>query len=82
MLGSFLDPLADKILVMTLYLSLTTAALMPASLTAMIISRDVLLIYAGLYIRYMGVKPPVMLTDCITIMLILDFLQVYIQEIL
>jgi len=57
-LGSFLDPLADKILVMTLYLSLSTASLMPASLTALIISRDVLLVYAGLYIRYMSVKPP------------------------
>jgi len=57
-LGSFLDPLADKILVMTLYLSLSTASLMPASLTALIISRDVLLVYAGMYIRYMSVKPP------------------------
>ena len=58
-LGSFLDPLADKILVTTMYLSLTTASLMPAPLTALIISRDVLLVYAGLYIRYMSVKPPV-----------------------
>ena len=32
---------------------------MPASLTAMIVSRDVLLVYAGLYIRYMSVQPPV-----------------------
>merc|ERR1711923_26466 len=31
---------------------------MPASLTALIISRDVLLVYAGMYIRYMSVKPP------------------------
>ena len=58
-MGSFLDPLADKILVTTMYLSLTTASLMPAPLTALIISRDVLLVYAGLYIRYMSVKPPV-----------------------
>ena len=58
-LGSFLDPLADKILVMTLYLSLTSASLIPASLTALVVSRDVLLMYAGLYIRYMSVQPPV-----------------------
>ena len=58
-MGSFLDPLADKILVTTLYLSLTSASLMPASLTALIVSRDVLLVYAGLYIRYMSVQPPV-----------------------
>ena len=68
-LGSFLDPLADKILVTTMYLSLTTACLMPAPLTALIISRDVLLVYAGLYIRYMSVKPPV------------RFFSIYLQEI-
>jgi len=57
-LGSFLDPLADKILVCTLYLSLTYANLIPASLTGLIVSRDLLLVYAGLYIRYMSVPPP------------------------
>lgn len=44
---------------MTLYLSLTSASLIPSPLTAMIVSRDVLLVYAGLYIRYMSVQPPV-----------------------
>merc|ERR550519_1296768 len=57
-LGSFLDPLADKILVCTLYLSLTYANLIPASLTGLIVSRDLFLVYAGLYIRYMSVVPP------------------------
>jgi CDP-alcohol phosphatidyltransferase. len=59
MLGSFLDPLADKILVATLYLSLTYVGLIPVELTSLVVSRDVLLVYAGLYIRYMGVTPPV-----------------------
>lgn len=58
MLGSFLDPLADKILMTVLYLSLTSVDLLPSELAALVISRDVLLIYAGLYIRYMGVNPP------------------------
>ncbi|TRY73981.1 hypothetical protein TCAL_01569 [Tigriopus californicus] len=58
MLGSFLDPLADKILVATLYLSLTYVGLIPVELTSLVVSRDVLLVYAGLYIRYMGVTPP------------------------
>jgi len=57
-LGSFLDPLADKILVCTLYLSLTYVGLIPASLTGLIVSRDLFLVYAGLYIRYMSVPPP------------------------
>jgi len=57
-LGSFLDPLADKILVCTLYLSLTYVGLIPASLAGLVVSRDVFLVYAGLYIRYMSVPPP------------------------
>jgi len=57
-LGSFLDPLSDKILVCTLYLSLTFANLIPASLCSLIVSRDLFLVYAGLYIRYMSVPPP------------------------
>lgn len=57
-LGSFLDPLSDKILVCTTFFSLTYASIIPASLTSLIISRDLLLVYAGLYIRYMGVVPP------------------------
>jgi cardiolipin synthase len=58
-LGTFLDPLADKILVVSLYLSLTYVDLIPAALTSLVVSRDVLLVYAGLYIRYMSVVPPV-----------------------
>jgi len=57
-LGSFLDPLADKILVCTLYMSLTYTNLIPPSLTGLIVSRDLFLVYAGLYIRYMSVPPP------------------------
>ena len=59
MLGSFLDPLADKILVMTMYLSLTYVDLIPAPLTALVVSRDVFLLFAGVCIRYMSLTPPV-----------------------
>lgn len=57
-LGSFLDPLADKVLVTALYLSLTYVGIIPPALTSLVVSRDVLLVYAGLYIRYMSVAPP------------------------
>jgi len=57
-LGSFLDPLSDKILVGIVYLALTYAGQIPASLTGLIVSRDLFLVYAGLYIRYMSVVPP------------------------
>lgn len=50
--GSFLDPLADKILVTTLVLSLTYSNLFPFWLTSMIVLRDVFLIGAAFVIRY------------------------------
>ncbi len=81
MFGSFLDPLADKILVASLFLrysrsmtitqalyklviffsasSLTYVNIIPAPLASLVVSRDVLLVIAGFYIRYLAVKPPV-----------------------
>ncbi|XP_041644749.1 cardiolipin synthase (CMP-forming) [Cheilinus undulatus] len=61
-LGSALDPLADKILISILYLSLTYAELIPALLTALVISRDIGLIAAVFWVRYKTVPPPVTLS--------------------
>ncbi|KAG7273011.1 hypothetical protein CRUP_011895 [Coryphaenoides rupestris] len=58
-LGSALDPLADKILISALYLSLTYAQLIPAPLTALVIFRDIGLIAAVFWVRYKTVPPPV-----------------------
>ncbi|TNN62464.1 Cardiolipin synthase (CMP-forming) [Liparis tanakae] len=58
-LGSALDPLADKILISFLYVSLTYADLIPALLTALVISRDVGLIAAVFWVRYKTVPAPV-----------------------
>lgn len=57
-LGSFLDPMADKILISTLFLTLTYDELIPFALTAMIITRDVILVVAGFIIRYKSLPPP------------------------
>ncbi|XP_072121637.1 cardiolipin synthase (CMP-forming) isoform X1 [Mobula birostris] len=69
-LGSALDPLADKILISILYISLTYAELIPgpsgshklieskAPLTVMVLLRDVILVAAGFYIRYRTVPTP------------------------
>ncbi|XP_053731882.1 cardiolipin synthase (CMP-forming) [Synchiropus splendidus] len=61
-LGSALDPLADKILISVLYVSLTYAELIPAPLTALVIFRDVGLIAAVFWVRYKTVPPPVTLS--------------------
>ncbi|KAJ8963837.1 hypothetical protein NQ314_005352 [Rhamnusium bicolor] len=57
-LGSFLDPMADKVLIGTLFLTLTYADLIPIALTSMIIARDVILVAAGFVIRYRSLPPP------------------------
>ncbi|XP_049858247.1 probable cardiolipin synthase (CMP-forming) isoform X3 [Schistocerca gregaria] len=56
--GSFLDPLADKVLIACLFLTLTYAGYIPIALTGMIIARDILLVAAGFYIRYQSLPPP------------------------
>ncbi|XP_066537399.1 cardiolipin synthase (CMP-forming) [Hoplias malabaricus] len=61
-LGSALDPLADKILISVLYISLTYAQLIPVPLTALVLARDVALIAAVFYVRYKTVPPPVTLS--------------------
>ncbi|KAJ7991068.1 hypothetical protein DPEC_G00293400 [Dallia pectoralis] len=61
-LGSALDPLADKILISVLYVSLTCAQLIPAPLTVLVIARDIGLIAAVFYVRYKTVPPPVSLS--------------------
>lgn len=60
-MGSFLDPMADKVLIATLFLTLTYADLIPVLLTGMIIARDVILVVAGFVIRYRSLPPPVSL---------------------
>lgn len=56
--GSFLDPAADKFLIATLFLTLTVRGLIPVPLTVLIISRDICLVAAGFYIRYLSLPPP------------------------
>ncbi|XP_063426184.1 probable cardiolipin synthase (CMP-forming) [Mytilus trossulus] len=57
-LGSALDPLADKLLVSVLTVTLTMSSLMPVPLAAVILGRDILLILASLYFRYISLPPP------------------------
>ncbi|KAJ8674273.1 hypothetical protein QAD02_005535 [Eretmocerus hayati] len=57
-LGSFLDPVADKLLVGTMFLSLTWVGLIPIPLTCLVVTRDVALVAAASYIRYRSLPPP------------------------
>ncbi|KAL4709837.1 hypothetical protein ACJJTC_000324 [Scirpophaga incertulas] len=57
-MGSFLDPMADKVLIATLFVSLTWQNLIPLSLTLLIVGRDLALVIAGFVIRYRSLPPP------------------------
>ncbi|XP_050071009.1 probable cardiolipin synthase (CMP-forming) [Anopheles maculipalpis] len=57
-LGSFLDPMADKVLVGSLVVAMCYIDLLPLWLTAMILFRDVFLIGAGFVIRYISLPQP------------------------
>ena len=43
-LGSILDPAADKLLIVSVYLTLTYQGLVPVGLTALVVTRDVVII--------------------------------------
>jgi cardiolipin synthase len=50
-LGSLLDPAADKLLLVSTFLSLTVLGLVPAALTAIVICRDLLIVGGALSYR-------------------------------
>ncbi|KAJ2986834.1 hypothetical protein NUW54_g9611 [Trametes sanguinea] len=57
-LGTILDPAADKILMTTLTVTLAMKDLLPVPLAVIILGRDVLLSLAAFYIRYTTLPPP------------------------
>ncbi|CAB4012425.1 CDP-alcohol phosphatidyltransferase-domain-containing [Paramuricea clavata] len=57
-LGSVLDPIADKILVGVLTVSLSIANLIPVPLAIIILGRDIGLIFASFAVRFISLPPP------------------------
>ncbi|TFY71019.1 hypothetical protein EVG20_g1998 [Dentipellis fragilis] len=57
-LGTILDPTADKMLMTTLAVTLTMKGLLPLPLTAIILGRDVLLSLSAFWIRYTSLPQP------------------------
>ena len=56
-IGAFLDPLADKVMIGSLTLGLTWKGLIPFELGALILSRDLFLSTCAILLRYLD-KPP------------------------
>ena len=56
--GSIADPAADKALVTTMVISLAVSGMLPLSIAAIIIGRDVALVISAFIIRYRTLEPP------------------------
>jgi len=57
-LGTILDPAADKILMTTLTVTLAMKGMLPISLAVIILGRDVLLSISAFYFRYISLPAP------------------------
>ncbi|CAF0923647.1 unnamed protein product [Brachionus calyciflorus] len=66
-LGSIIDPLADKLLIGTLTVTLTLNSMLPIPLAILILGRDLSLILYSLYVRYKLIDKPVTFSKYINI---------------
>jgi cardiolipin synthase len=55
-LGAYLDPLADKALIVSIYVALGIAAALPISLVILVVSRDIMII-SGFMLAWLVGKP-------------------------
>lgn len=53
-LGAFLDPMADKLLIVTSFITLAVLAKIPIWLVIIVVSRDVILVLGSLVIHFTG----------------------------
>lgn len=58
-LGAFLDPIADKTLLVSIYVSLAIFGFIPVWLTILVVSRDVMIV-GGVLLSYLIDKPLIM----------------------
>ena len=55
-LGAYLDPLADKVLIVSIYVALGIAAMIPRWLVILVVSRDMLIV-GGVMLSWLSDKP-------------------------
>lgn len=89
-LGAFLDPLADKVLLSTSFISLSIFKLIPGWLTVIVISRDLIIFIGIMTLSMMSVKyeiKPVFISKITTTLQICTvflalFLKIYTSDLL
>ncbi len=85
-LGSILDPLADKILLVASFWVLSTMGLLPTWLTILVVSRDAMIVGGALYLRVFEEEPampPTLLgkiTTCVQLATIFWVLLFYFMD--
>ena len=60
--GRMIDPIADKILISSMLLLLTYYGFIPFWLTLLVMLRDVLLVFFGFYLRFLGLADKLYVT--------------------
>ncbi|KAF7636984.1 hypothetical protein Mgra_00003563 [Meloidogyne graminicola] len=60
--GSIIDPVADKLLISTLFVTLTYVNLIPVYVTVIALLRDFMLVTGGLILRFRMLDPPITFT--------------------
>ncbi len=53
-LGAFLDPIADKLLIVSAFVTLVLTGILPVWLVMVVVSRDIILVLGSIVIYYMG----------------------------
>lgn len=79
-IGAMLDPIADKILIVTLIIVLGYVNIIPFWFSILIIARDVLIILGGIYLlKYKHIKdmPPVMISKLNTTFVLILIMDIF-----
>ena len=73
-LGAFLDPIADKLLLISSFIVLATLKMVPGWLTVIVLSRDILIVTGIIIIKLFDFKvtiSPSMISKCTTVLQLL-----------
>jgi cardiolipin synthase len=81
-LGAFLDPIADKLLLMSSFIVLAILGIVPGWLTVIVLSRDILIVTGIIIIKLFDIQVkirPSMISKCTTVVQLLTVLIILIE---
>jgi len=69
-LGAYLDPIADKILLTSAFVSLSVLKILPGWIAVIVLSRDILIMIGIAILTFLDIKPPIkptLVSKCTTV---------------